>query len=280
MNAARLQDGAIIAAKDYCPSEHGVAIYCMDVACQVPVHFVQKSKKAAFFKTTGKGDSVHKDLCAFATKMTFERSLLKVAQFQREIKSKVETVFMKINIDKLDPDYIPKTINRTGTTSTGGSSSRELIVTDDSNKKPQAVSTLKNLKKLFQTEEPDYLASIYANYNGYKLPITELISDQYLAAKKLWQGTALNVPYFIYGEITKIVKLEKVWYFNMGESSSSPFTLVVFEKYFKYFTYTEEELLNRPILVTGRLKKNDFKKGEFATEMIIKANSFIEFLDS
>lgn len=278
MNAARLQDGTIIAAKDYCPSEHGVAIYCMDVACQVPVHFVQKSKKAAFFKTTGKGESVHKDLCAFATKMTFERSLFKVTQFQKEIQSKVEPIIMKLNTDKLDPDYIPKTINRTGLNKTG-SSSRELIVTDDTNKKPQTVTTLKNLKKLFQTEEPDYLASIHANYNGYKLPITELISDQYLAAKKLWQGTALNFPYFIYGEITKIVRLDKVWYFNMGESSSSPFTLVVFEKYFKHFTYKDEELLNRPILVTGRLKKNDYKKGEFATEMIIKANSFIEFLD-
>lgn len=249
----------------------------MDVACRVPVHFVQKSKKAAFFKTTGKGESVHKDLCAFATKMTFERSLFKVTQFQKEIQSKVEPIIMKLNIDKLDPDYIPKTINRTGLNKTPGSSSR--VVTDESDKKPQAVTNLKSLKKLFQTEEPDYLATIYANYNGYKLPITEIISDQYLAAKKLWQGTALNVPYFIYGEITKIVRLDKVWYFNMGESSSSPFTLVVFERNFKHFTYTDEELLNRPILVTGRLKKNDYKKDEFVTEMIIKANSFIEFLD-
>ncbi|MGN4128006.1 hypothetical protein ACMGD3_23830 [Lysinibacillus sphaericus] len=277
MNAARLHDGTIIAVKDYCPNEHGVAIYCMDIACQVPVHYVPKSKKAAFFKTSGKGDSVHKELCAFATKMTFERSLFKVTQFQKELKSKVDPIMVRLNIDKLDPDYIPKTTGKKASDKKE-SIPRELKVDDDSQNPPQAVSSLKNLKKLFQTEEPDLLASIYANYNGYKLPITELISDQYLAAKKLWQGTALNVPYFIYGEITKIVRLDKVWYFNMGNSSSS-FTLVVFEKYFKHFTYTDEELLNRPILVTGRLKKNDFKKGEFATEMIIKANSFIEFLD-
>jgi len=281
MNAARLQDGTIIAAKDYCLSEHGAAIYCMDIACKVPVHYVQKSEKNAFFKTSGKGESVHKELCAFATKMTFERSLFKVTQFQQELKSKIDPIIVRLNTDKLDPDYIPKTVTRN---SSGNQEQQKEGKTRESKGKadgqnpPQAVSNLKNLKKLFQTEEPDLLASIYANYNGYKLPITELISDQYLAAKKLWQGTALNVPYFIYGEITKIVRLEKVWYFNMG-IGSNPFTLVVFEKYFEHFTFTDEDLLNRPILVMGRLKKNDFHKGKFATEMFIKSNTFIEFLD-
>ncbi|MEB2301542.1 hypothetical protein LAV72_18210 [Lysinibacillus xylanilyticus] len=45
MNAARLQDVTIIAAKDYSPAEHGLNICCMDIACQVPVHFVQENKK-------------------------------------------------------------------------------------------------------------------------------------------------------------------------------------------------------------------------------------------
>ncbi len=276
MNAARLQDGTIIAAKNYSPASHGLDIYCMDIACQVPVHFVQEGKKISFFKTSGKGESVHKELCAFATKMTFERSLFKVTQFQQELKSHVEPIMVRLNTNKLDPDYVPKSIQREE--DNNEVNGRELKVKDDSPKPPQTLSSLKSLKKLFQTADPDLLASIFISYNGHKVPITELISDQYIAAKKLWKGTSLNVNYFIHGEITSIVRLDKVWYFNMGEDAY-PFTLVVFEKYFKYFTYKDEELLNRTILVMGRLKKNDFNKEKFVTEMIIKADAYIEFLD-
>lgn len=276
MNAARLQDGNIIVAKDYSPEKHGLEIYCMDVACQAPVHFVQEGKKVSFFKTSGKGESVHKELCAFAAKMTFERSLFKVTQFQQELKSQVDPIMVRLNTNKLDPDYVPRTVEREGNNKEVDA--RELKISNDSPKPPQTVSSLKSLKKLFQTADPDLIASIFISYNGHKLPITELISDQYIAAKKLWQGTTLNLNYFIHGEITSIVRLDKVWYFNMGDETY-PFTLVVFEKYFKYFTYTDEELLNRTILVMGRLKKNDFNKDKFVTEMVIKADAYIEFLN-
>ena len=276
LNAARLQNGSVIAAIDYSTTEHGPGIYCLDVTCQVPVHFVQESRKVPFFKTSGKGDSVHKELCAFASKMTFERSVDKVTQFQQELQSKVEPIFVRLNTNKLDPDYEPRSVERE--TTNKEVDARELKIKEDSPKPPQTVSSLKSLKKLFQTAEPDLLASVYVSYNGHKLPITELISDQFIAAKKLWQGTTLNIPYFIHGEITRIVRLEKVWYFNMNEDFY-PFTLVVFEKYFKHFTHTDEELLNRPILVMGRLKKNEFNKEKPVTEMVIKANAFIEFLD-
>lgn len=276
MNAARLQDGTIIAAKDYSPAEHGLSICCMDIACQVPVHFVQETKKVPFFKTSGKGESVHKELCAFASKMTFERSLFKVTQFQRELQNKVDPIMVRLNTNKLDPDYVPKSVEREGNNKEVDA--RELKVKDDSPKPPQTVSSLKSLKKLFQTADPDLLASICITYNGHKIPITELISDHFIAAKKLWQGTSLNIPYFIHGEITRIVRLDKVWYFNMGDEVY-PFTLVVFEKYFKHFSYTDEELLNRNILVMGRLKKNEFNQDKLVTEMVIKADSYIEFLD-
>ncbi|UXJ71368.1 hypothetical protein [Lysinibacillus fusiformis] len=276
MNAARLQDGTIIVAKDYSPETHGLEIYCMDIACRAPVHFVQEGKKVSFFKTSGKGESVHKELCAFAGKMTFERSLFKVTQFQQELKSQVDPIMVRLNTNKLDPDYVPRSVEREGNNKEVDA--RELKISNDSPKPPQTVSSLKSLKKLFQTADPDLLASIFISYNGHKLPITDLISDQYLAAKKLWQGTSLNVNYFIHGEVTSIVRLDKVWYFNMGDDRF-PFTLVVFEKYFEHFTYTDEDLLNRTILVMGRLKKNDFNKDKFVTEMVIKADAYIEFLD-
>ena len=138
------------------------------------------------------------------------------------------------------------------------------------------------MKKLFLTGEPDLLASVIISINGFKIPISELIVDQHTAHTKVMKNLALDVPYFVHGTITKIVRLPRVWYFNMNEDGYY-FTLVVFERYFKYFTFKDEELIGRPILVMGKLKQNKFNEGKVnakdGTEIILKSNDYIEFLD-
>lgn len=278
MHSARIMDGSIVAAKKYNPDIHGSTIFCMDSTCNVPVHFVRESEKIAFFKTSGKGNSVHKESCAFATRLSFERAVSKVNVFQQEQRSEgLDEFIVRLNTNKLDPDYIPRSIERESTEKEVDPTN--IKIKQDKVTPPQTVSSLTSIKKLFTTVEPDLLATITVSVQGYKLPISQLISDYQSIHKRLWNNQTLNIPYFIYGSIQKIVRLGKVWYFNMHDGDDFYFTLIVFEKYFKYFTYTDEQLLERPILVMGKLRKNTFKENHRNTEMIIKSNKYIEFLD-
>jgi hypothetical protein len=51
----------------------------------------------------------------------------------------------------------------------------------------------------------------------------------------------------------------------------------VFEKYFKHFTYTNEQLEGKNVLAWGILKKNVYKDKN-TTEMVIKSNKYLEFI--
>lgn len=277
MLAAKLADNTVVNATDFELMSAHTPLFCMD--CKAPVHFVKEGNKIAFFKTSGKGASVHLEGCAFASPLTFTESVGKVMQLQKEIISQVEPIVIRLSLNKLDPDYTAQDRSRSGEQEV---TARTLKVPNDGPKQPKTLTTLKGLKKLFLSGEPDLLASVIVSINGFKIPIGELIVDQATAHGKVMSNMALDVPYFVHGTITKIVRLPRVWYFNMNEDEYY-FTLVVFERYFKYFTYTDEELMERPILVMGKLKQNKFNEGKAnaknGTEIILKANDYLEFLD-
>lgn len=278
MHSAKLLDGSIVAAKSYIPGIHGRSLFCLDPICKAPVHFVQESEKVAFFKTSGKGDSVHKEGCAFASRLSFEKAVSKVSIFQQDLLVQgSDEVVIRLNANKLDPDYVPRKIERDGQETE--IDPNKIKIKKEKTETPQTLSSLSSLKKLFTTVEPDLLASIVVSVQGYKLPISQLISDYHSIHDRFWKDNTLNVPYFIHGTIHKIVRLNKVWYLNMHDGEDFYFTLVVFEKYFKHFTYTDDDLLERPILVMGKLRKNTFHKDRPATEMVIKSDKYIEFLD-
>lgn len=278
MHSARLLDGRIVSAKSYSIEEHGSSIFCMDSSCNVPVHFVQESEKVPFFKTSGKGSSVHKEGCAFASKLSFERAVSKVSVFQQELrKNSADEFVIRLNTNKIDPDYVPRSIERDSKEKEVDPT--QIKVKQDKVDPPQTLSSLTSLRKLFTTVEPDLLASIVVSVQGYKLPISQLISDYHSIHHRFWKNQTLNIPYFIHGTIQKIVRLNKVWYFNLHDGDDFYFTLVVFEKYFKHFTYTDEQLLERPVLVMGKLRKNTFQENRQNTEMLIKSNKYLEFLD-
>ncbi|RKJ74814.1 hypothetical protein D7X33_19200 [Butyricicoccus sp. 1XD8-22] len=280
MHSARLSDGRIIPAKDYIPNIHGTAIFCLDSTCKVPVHFVQESEKVPFFKTSGKGASVHIQGCAFASKLTFESAVSKVSAFQQEFSEKgLEEFVVRLNTNKIDPDYVPRERGEPKEKEVAPNAIKEIKEKKEKRDSPQTLSSLASLVKLFTSVEPDLLATVKISYKGHKLPISLLITDYLSIHHRLWKGETLDIPYFIHGRIHKIIRLPRVWYFNLHDGEDFYFTLIVFEKYFKHFTYTDEELLDRPILVMGKLRKNTFKEGKQNTEMVMKSNEYIEFLD-
>lgn len=280
MHSALLSDGKLITAKEYEAERHGVMLFCMDPTCKVPVHFVKGDVlNTPHFKTSGKANSIHKNTCGFANKLNFKDTVSKVNEYQEALRAQgIREFVVKLNMDKLDPDYVPKEVNR-------GDSEKEQTPPPEIDKKllkekpetPSSLSSLKSIKKLYQSVSPDLLASIVISIKGNQIPISKLICHYETAHNLFWKGDTLEVPYFIYGVVQKVVRREKVWFINLA-SDSYFFTLVIFEKYFKHFSYRDEDLLNKEILAMGFLRKNEYQKDKPSTEMIIKSDDYIEFL--
>lgn len=281
MHSALLADGKVITAKAYDESLHGVRITCIDKSCGVPVIFIPESKEkeiAPHFRTSGRGDSIHKSSCGFARKLTFQESVAKVTEYQASLREQgVREFVVRLNLNSIDPDYEAKEVNR----EPGEPKEKEELESKalkETKPTPSSIGSLKSVKKLFTTVEPDLLASIIVSVGATKIPISELIRSNKDAHIALWQNKTLNLPYFIHGRIDKIIRLEKVWFINFEAKDASFFSLVVFEKYFKHFTLKDEELIGKDVLAYGYLKKNEFNKDRPATEMTVKSNKYLEFL--
>lgn len=274
--SAKLESGKIVSAIEYDPEHHGSRIYCLDKQCKAPVFFVQhKEHQVAHFKTSGKGDSRHMENCGFYKPLDFFESVNKVREYQEEllVEDGIKEQIIRLNMGKIDPDYESRpTTDR----EPKKKDETEVKVKKDT-QTPQSIGSVKSVAKLMTSYEPDILSSILINIgSGRRIPITQLILNQTQAADKVWGDTLIhNTGYFVYGTVQKIVKREKVLYINFKEQDDTPFTLVVFEKYFPHFTYTEEELADKKILAYGFLRKNDFNNKRL-TEMVIKSDSYLE----
>lgn len=281
MQSALLANGKIITAKAYDESLHGVRIYCMDSSCGVPVFHVSGTKDvASHFKTSGRGTSIHKEGCGFAKKLSFQQTVEKVGEYQAIMSQQdVRELLVRLNMNGIDPDIEKRTIERTPKEEDSEPKEISKDILRDEQPAPQSISSLRSIKKLFTTVEPDVLASIIVAVKGKKIPISELISCYKEAHIALWEGETLNVPYFIHGTVDKVIRRDKVWYINFSPTVEGFFSLVIFDKHFKYFTLKDDDLLNKDILAFGYLKKNTFQKDtRKATEMVIKSNKYIEFL--
>lgn len=282
MNSALLSNGKIITAKEYKPDIHGVRIHCFDKSCNAPVFFIsEKANLAAHFKTSGRGESVHTLSCGFYQKLSFQESVDKVSEYQQSLQDNgIKEIIIRMNLNGIDPDYEARTIEREQKEE-NKKNETEVKVKDDK-EPPQSISSLRSVKKLFTTYEPDILASIIISIKGKKVAISELIRSYKNAHRALWADEIQqNLPYFVHGVIEKIIRRDKVWYINFSAEDNYYFSLVVFERYFKHFTYKDEELIGKEILAVGYLKKNQYskeEKGKQATEMTIKSNKYIEFI--
>lgn len=281
MHSACLPDGKVITATSYDENLHGILLSCMDKSCGVPVLYVQGTKDIIpHFKTSGKGASVHHENCGFFRKLTFEETLTKVSEYQNSLQAYgIREFIVRLNLNSIDPDYEARVIERTSKDEED--KEKEELESDALKEKtttPKSIGSLRSVKKLFSTVEPDLLASIIITVKGIRIPISELIRSYEHAHTSLWADKTLDVPYFIHGKVEKVVRRDKVWYINFQTTEDCFFSLVIFDRYFKHFTLKDNELVGKRILAYGYLKKNTYSKPKQATEMVIKSNKYIEFL--
>lgn len=278
MNTAVLHSGRLITASEYNPEKHGSRLYCIDKDCKTNVIFVSASENTVpFFKTTGKSEqSMHTNLCGFYKKLTFEESIRKVEEYQEEhLMNGLNETIIRISLNKIDPDYEPRSIEKEEKKRKDPNEVR----LKQENTTPKSVSSLKSIVKLLTSYEPDVLAGILVNIRGNKIPLSDLVISHEKAHQLAWSGQADdNLSYFVYGNVQNIIRREKVYYINFESINNIQFSLVVFDKYFKYFTYTDKQLIGKKILAYGhRLKKNEYM-GKNKTELVIKSNQYIEIL--
>lgn len=280
MNSAILHSGKIVTAAEYNPDIHGNRLYCIDKICSKPVIFVKGTESSVpYFKTTGKGnDSKHHEQCGFARPLTFEESIKKVEEFHEDMMNKgAKEVIIRLNMNKIDPDYEGKQIER-DEQDKKKKDPNEIKVKQES-ATPNSIGSLKAIVKLLTNYEPDTLASILISVKGQKIPLSQLILSHDKAHELLWENRAIdNLRYFVYGIVENVIRREKVYYINFKPiNDMRVFSLVIFDKYFKHFSYTDEQLVGKNILATGFLKKNIYKDKN-TTEMVIKSNKYIEFI--
>ncbi|OHX41321.1 hypothetical protein [Cytobacillus oceanisediminis] len=274
MNAAVLANGKVISAFEYQDVKHGHNIYCLDSYCKAPVIFVPaQGSVAPHFKTSGKGKSKHTDNCGLSKKLSFVETIEKCEQYQNDLLAKdMQQIVIKMNLNRIDPDFEAKVVER----EQQNKPPQAIKVKNDSSLTPSSISSLKSVVKLIKDHQPDVLASIIIHVKGNKIPLSQLIIKPARTHELLWENKSLEkTPYFVYGTISNFIKREKVYYLNFEEGKN--FSLVVFEKYFPHFTYTENQLLGHKVIAYGFLRKNKYNEKK-STEMIIKSSKYIEHL--
>ncbi|MYL35438.1 hypothetical protein GLW08_21385 [Pontibacillus yanchengensis] len=278
MQTALLNNGSLVHANEYEQDTHGSRIYCIDKNCNAPVIFVPSHEGSTpHFKTTGKNDSKHQKGCGFYEPMDFVDSLEKVSEYQKDLFDKgVKETIIKVNMNRIDPEY---ETNSTQTENESKDKKESEVKIKDENKPPQSISSVKSVVTLLTSYEPDVISSILVNIGGgRKIPLSDLVLNQVKAHDSLWNGLLNpNSGYFVYGKVKKITNREKVKYINFESIEGITFTLVLFQKYWKHFTYTEAQLLDKDVLVYGNLRKNDYNEKQ-QTEMLIKSDNYIEFI--
>lgn len=273
MLSAKLHDGKVVSSLEYDANVHGHRIFCLDKKCKAPLIFVQgNDTRAAHFKTSGKGDSVHRSGCGFYQPLDLVESINKVKEYQQDgVQNDMKEIVIRLSMNRIDPDKETSTIER----EKGKKDPNNIKVKNDS-LTPQSISSVKGAVKLLTEYEPDILSSILINVGGgRKVPISDLIVDQDQAHKILWNDDIMNnVGYFVYGKVAKMVKREKVMYINF-EDKNVPFTIVIFQKHWNDFSYSEKQLIGKDVLVYGHLRKNEYQDKQL-TEIIIKSDKYLE----
>ncbi|MGY3716076.1 hypothetical protein ACWE42_11175 [Sutcliffiella cohnii] len=272
MLTGKLHNGNIVTTLEYNSDLHGTRVYCIDKSCNAPLIYVaENDNRAAHFKTSGKGDSKHSSQCGFYQQLDLIESISKVKQYQEDGVHSNKEIIIRLSMNRIDPDREVAGVER----EKGKKENQEPKVKNES-LTPNSITSVKGVVKLLTEYEPDVLSSILINVGGgRKVNLSELVVDQKTAHRLLWQEEGLkDVGYFIYGKVSKFTKLEKVLYINF-EEVEVPFTVVIFQKYWNEFDYTEKQLVGRNVLVYGHLRKNDYQNKQ-TTEMIIKSSKYIE----
>ncbi|WP_240420295.1 hypothetical protein [Paenibacillus periandrae] len=279
MRTALLTDGTLIHADDYNESIH-VNILCLDKSCKAPLIYVPKSEKASsHFKTIGKNsESKHSATCGFYQPLDIVESIEKVTEYQSDIiqASSIKKTIISLNMRRLDPEHEPA---KTDKEQLDNEKDSDNIKIKEKSENLSSISSLKSVVKLMVQYEPDLLSTIFFNIgSGRKIPLSNMILSQERAHQLLWSDEIFReIGYFVYGRISEIKKREKVMYISLEKVNDIPFTIVIFEKHFKFFKISEDKLIEKDVLIYGILRKNDYQERN-TTEIVIKSDKYIEFL--
>ncbi|PGT83275.1 hypothetical protein [Bacillus sp. AFS040349] len=280
MNSAMLHNGKVITSKEYNQDVHGSRLYCIDKHCKALLVFVKGTDTVSpHFKTTGKNnDSKHKSNCGFYKPLSFIDSIKKVEEYQEELLDQgIKETVIRVNFTKLDPDYVPKEVNKEEQPEKKKKATDDIKVKQES-ATPSTLSSLKSLVKLMTEYEPDVLSSVLVNVKGKKIPLSHMIGDQAKIHQMLWDNEIIDkLGYFVYGTVESVIRREKVYYINFEPLNSVSFSLTIFDRYFKHFTYSDDELIGKHVLAYGYLQKNEYNKKN-TTIMTIKSDKYIEFI--
>ncbi|NLP52086.1 hypothetical protein [Bacillus sp. RO1] len=279
MQSAVLTSGKIVTADEYNPDIHGNSLYCYDVSCKAPVIFVKGGDNvASHFKTTGKSDeNKHHTQCGFYRPLSFFESVNKVQEYQDGmLEGGIKQNIVKINFNQLDPDYEPKQINREE------KEKKTVDPTDIKIKKEskttKSINSLKSIVTLLTSYDPGILSSIVVQVKDEKIPISKLILHSDTAYSLHWNEELLEIPYFVFGKVVRVIRREKVYYILLESHNNSRFSLVIFDKYFKHFTLRDEQLVGKEIITYGHLRKNDYNQDMKRSELCIKSDKFLQIL--
>ena len=280
MRTALLPDGSMVSAFHYNERVHGKKLYCIDKNCNAELIFVSgTSTTVPYFKTTGKSKkSRHSILCGFYRPLTFEEGLSKIKEYQNEYlkNDEIEVNVVQLNMERIDPELSTEHREEKQEKKSGSRKQRKKSNDDEL---PKTIGSLQTLVNLFEKFEPDILATIFVEMDGKKIPLSDFILSHDVAHERLWSGKLPNdVHCFVYGIVEQILRRRKVHYINFKPVNNVLFSLVLFEPYFPYFNYKDEQLLGKKVLAWGQLRKNTYNDKN-TSEMIIKSNKYLYCLE-
>lgn len=275
MQNARLPDGSIINPKEYIPGIHDGNLRCP--YCGAKVIFVStNTTREPFFKTTGKStESKHLDNCPQKRNVEVFNSIKQIRNYHPD-PTRPSTGQHVLHLE-LGDLYHERKAN-TSIPEIGWDHPKKQLdyanqYPDKKHELPDRARTLKALARYIKNSEA-VLASTIVKFNGAFYPISEIVIDQNMAHDIALTGNELER--FIYGTVFSVVRLEKVMYINFDQQDGAlPFTIVVFQKSFKKFTYTKEKLEGKNVLVRGIIR---FNSRTNQTETTVWSNSQLEWV--
>ncbi|MQL53631.1 hypothetical protein GFC01_15440 [Desulfofundulus thermobenzoicus] len=266
MQNALLPNGKIINAKEYDQLIHGEKLFC--VSCKKPVIYVgsDQGNREPFFKTTGRGESIHKEDCKerrtliiFDSLKTINKYTTDMSKMDSEDKYLIKLDFAPDNkeqiphgsIDEIDESHPKKKF----TYAYKYSKKRSTL--------PKRITSLSQIARLLKNK-PEDLSRITFTQQGELFSFTDIVIDQDKATEIALGNKYTNIDFIIYGVVRSVIKTEKVMFVNLDtQDGLKPFDIFVFAGDFKWFTLTKEQLEGKPILARGKIKFNErYNKAE------------------
>ncbi|MTI80031.1 MAG: hypothetical protein FH758_03960 [Firmicutes bacterium] len=266
MQNARLSNGQIINVYEYDHEIHGENIFCRH--CKAKLIYVGTGNRNSgpFFRTTGHNDSIHEDDCPEKREVKTIKTLKTINDYTVDI-NKVnlnDNHIIKVNLDN---NLAGSSHGKISEVNKNDSKKKLNYTLNSKNRKKQLtknITSLTTIANLLQKCSAEELKKIALDIKGKLMLVSQLVIDQNKAYEISRTGNFYSPWFVVHGKVRSVKKLDKVLFINFDEQDGlKPFTAYVFSGHYKYFTYTNEQLEGKHILVHGKIKFNEkYNKAE------------------